>query len=166
MRIDLDHVFEAFDASLELIDDERQREVASRVITASRDSVQRAVHDLLTQVAEEVNEAVAGAAHVELVYGPDGLDLNVTSEAPGEREPEIEIAFADSEIERLTLRLPAELKDLAAVAAGKGGLSLNAWLTRVVGQAASFEERAERRGRRHGRRRKGSGDSLRGWIGG
>ena len=165
MQIRTDRIFEAFDASLELIDDAEQRDRMRRILDAGRDSVQRAVHDLISEVAAEVNAAAAGSVRADLVYAPDGLELQVTTSDPAERPdtgPDIEIDFDASEIERLTLRLPAELKEIAASAAEGAGVSLNTWLTRLVSQEAGRSRRRER-----GRHRRGDGgQSLKGWIGG
>jgi hypothetical protein len=165
MHIHTDGIFEAFDATLDLIEDEEQRARVRRVLDASRDSVQRAVHDLIGAAVHEVNEAAGGSLRADLIYGPDGLELNVSTPDPAEPRDDatVEIDFDASEIERLTLRLPAELKEIAASAAEGAGVSLNTWLTRLVTQEAGRTRRRERG--RH-RRGDGGGQSLKGWIGG
>jgi hypothetical protein len=164
MRIEIDAVLRAFDPALGLIEDERPRETFGRVLDASRDSVRRAVHDLLRQAADEVNEAAGGAVHVSLLYEPDGLELKVDRHPPetGAHE-ETDFDFDLDEIDRLTLRLPAELKEIAAAAAEQAGISLNAWLTRLVRREAAVRTRTSRRETRSQRR--GPGESLKGWIG-
>lgn len=167
MRIEVGSVLEAFDAAIELIEDEDERARFERVINASRDSVQRAVHDVVSQIVDEVNEAADGVVQLVLAYGADGLDLNVEATLPEEvdtAEAGISFTFDEGDIERLTLRLPAELKELAARHAEGSGVSLNTWLTRLVSHEAGRRERGERRRRRGGRGR-GSGQSLKGWIG-
>lgn len=165
MQIRTDGIFKAFDAALELVEDEDQRRRVRLILDASRDSVQRAVHDIVGEVAAEVNSVAGGSVRADLVYGPDGLELQVSTPDPtesSEAAPDIEIDFDASEIERLTLRLPAELKEIAASAAEGAGVSLNTWLTRLVSQEAGRSRRRER-----GRHRRGDGgQSLRGWIGG
>jgi HicB family len=165
MRIQVDDVFKAFDGALALIEDERQRDTFQRLLSASRDSVQRAVHDVVRQVVDEVNEVAAGVLELELVYRPDGLELR-TSRASLEEpvEDEVELGFDAEDIDRLTLRLPAELKDIAAAAAEQAGISLNTWLTRLVTREAVHRTRADVRQARG--RRRGPGQSLKGWIGG
>jgi hypothetical protein len=167
MRIEIDGVFEAFDAALQLLPDEAQRDTVRRVLSVSRDSVQRAVHEVVSQVADEVNESSGGALHVTLHDVPGALDLEVNttplSAPPGEETADL---FEDSEIERLTLRLPAELKDIAALAAEQAGVSLNTWLTRLVSREAVPRPGSQphgQHGRKHG---PGGGQSVKGWIGG
>ena len=166
MRIEVGPVIEAFDSTLQLIQDDAERERFQRVLEASRDSVRTAVHDIVRQAVDEVNEAADGAVRVALNYGADGLDLTVETPAPEESvddDATLHISFDDSEVERLTLRLPAELKELAAQHADSSGVSLNTWLTRLVSHEAGRRARGERR---RGRRRQGSRQSMKGWIGG
>ncbi|MPZ99905.1 MAG: toxin-antitoxin system HicB family antitoxin [Dehalococcoidia bacterium] len=177
MRIQVDDVLDAFAPTLELIEDERQRAAFERLLNAGRDSLRRAVHDVLQEVVQEVNEAAAGAIVAQLIYQPDGLELTVNRPSP-EEIPSTEFAFDfdQGDIDRLTLRLPSELKDIAALAAEQGGVSLNSWLIRLVSREAAQQVR-ERRGDREDReeppeqrggrsRRPGGGQSLKGWIGG
>lgn len=166
MRIEVGPVIDAFDAALQLIQDEDERQRFQRVLEASSDSVRGAVHDIVSQVVGEVNEVADGAVRVALAYGADGLDLTVDVPTPEETSDDddvLHITFDDSEVERLTLRLPAELKELAARHADSSGVSLNTWLTRLVSHEAGRRERGERR---RGRRRRGAGQSMKGWIGG
>jgi hypothetical protein len=167
MKVDTGPVFQAFDSALALVSDPEQRALAERILHASRDSVQRAIHDMLRAVVEEVNQASAGGISAELVYRPEGLELIVSTPSPEEQaesDAEIELAFDTGEIERLTLRLPSELKELAALAADQSGVSLNAWLTRLVTREAGRRQGREAYRGRRGRR--GPGQSLKGWIGG
>jgi hypothetical protein len=75
----------------------------------------------------------------------------------------------EGEVEKITLRIPAELKELATEAAARAGLSVNAWYVRMVARAVRNSEAPEppsddpsRRGRA---RRHGTGQRLSGWIG-
>ncbi|MCK9485179.1 MAG: type II toxin-antitoxin system HicB family antitoxin [Dehalococcoidia bacterium] len=170
MKIDTDAIFEAFQRTLALVDDaERQR--LERILHASQDSVQRAVVDLVRAIAEEVN-AAASHLHAEVAYGPDGPEFTVDAAPAAEEGASIEFEFDTGEIERLTLRLPSELKELAALAAEQHGVSLNTWLTRLVSREAARRaapERGRERERRGGpgsRGGRGPGQSLKGWIGG
>jgi len=169
MRIDTGPIFEAFESTLELVDD-AERERMQRILHASRDSVQRAVLDLLRSVADEVNVTANGIVEANLSYGPDGTEFKVAAASPASEDAAIEFEFDTGEIERLTLRLPSELKELAAFAAERHGVSLNTWLTRLVSREAVRPEDADRgrRGRRGGGPggRRGPGQSLKGWIGG
>jgi hypothetical protein len=124
---------------------------------------------MLRAVAEEVNTAAGNALHAEIGYGPDGAEFRVSAASPAEEGAAIEFEFDTGEIERLTLRLPSELKELAAFAAEQHGVSLNTWLTRLVSREASRRSERERGPGRRGGRGGSSGSggqSLKGWIGG
>ncbi len=163
MRIDIAPILEAFDGALDLIEDEPQRARLQRVLRAAAPAVEGAAVAMIRGAATEVNEVAGGAVRAEVVHTADGPELRVEALSPMEHAstaPDLE--FDASEIERLTLRLPSELKEIAAIAAEQAGVSLNAWLTRVVSQEAG------RRGRtsgRHGRDRDAGSQSLKGWIG-
>jgi hypothetical protein len=166
MKINLEGVFGSFDATLEVVSEPQQRDFVQRILNASRTAVERAVYDLLREVAEEISSASGGAVRAEVVYRGDGAEFAVT--APPVHEPpadaDFELSFDASDIERLTLRLPAELKEVAALAAEQAGVSLNTWLSRMVmREAARHQHGSEDRGRRG---RRGPGQSLKGWIGG
>ncbi len=163
MRIDTSPIFEAFQATLALVSDE-ERQRLERILSASQDSVQRALLDLLRGVADEVNSGSGDQVHAEVGFGADGPEFKVSAAPPAEEGAAIEFQFDTGEIERLTLRLPSELKELAALAAEQHGVSLNTWLTRLVSREAS--RRSEAPGRRSRRRDRGPGQSLKGWIGG
>jgi len=61
---------------------------------------------------------------------------------------------------RFSLRLPEQLKPRVEAAAAQAGLSVNAWLVRVVAAAV---ERGEASGRAE-RSRSSLGQSFRGWV--
>lgn len=175
MELTFETVMDAFDAALELVDDDDQREKLTRVIAASRASVERATQDLVAGVVDEVNANLSGRARVDLRVTPEGLEINVTTErAAVEGEDEESWQFGESEVEKVTLRVPVELKDRATGAAKESGMSLNAWFTRLLARELREpkpdeprrEARSRRRDRREGRGgRKGHGNSLKGWIG-
>ena len=60
MELTFEAVLEAFDAALELVDDDEQREKLSRVVAASGASVERATQDLVAAVIDEVNADLGG----------------------------------------------------------------------------------------------------------
>lgn len=169
MRIDIAPILAAFDDALALIEDGEQRSRLQRVLRAAGPAVEAAAVGLVRSAAAEVNDASGGTVSAEVVYTADGPELRVEALSPMEpasTPPDLE--FDASEIERLTLRLPAELKEIAAIAAEQAGVSLNAWLTRVVSQEAGRRGRSSRYGRDrggHDRADHGGSQTLKGWIG-
>ena len=161
VRIDIRPILEAFDDALALVEDGEQRARLQRVLRAATPAVESAALGIVQAAATEVNEASGGAIQAEVVHGADGPELRVEAASPAEQTntaPNFE--FDASEIERLTLRLPSELKEIAAIAAEQAGVSLNAWLTRIVSQ-----EVGRRRGRDAGRSEHSGPHTLKGWIG-
>ncbi|MBM4411609.1 MAG: toxin-antitoxin system HicB family antitoxin [Chloroflexi bacterium] len=164
MRIEIAPILEAFDDAIALVEDPEQRARLQRVLRAAAPAVESAATGIVRAMAAEVNEVAGGAVHAEVVHGADGPELRVEARSPMEPSstaPDLE--FDASEIERLTLRLPSELKEIAAIAAQQAGVSLNAWLTRVVSQEAG--RRRGRAGRGTGRSDHGVSQTLKGWIG-
>lgn len=169
MRIDIGPVLQAFDDALALVEDSEQRARLQRVLRAAAPAVEAAATGIVRAAATEVNEASGGAVRAEVVHTAEGPELRVEAVSPMEpSSPAPDLEFDASEIERLTLRLPAELKEIAAIAAEQAGVSLNAWLTRVVSQEAGRRGRSGRYGRdsrgRDPNEHSGS-QSLKGWIG-
>jgi plasmid stabilization system protein ParE len=82
--------------------------------------------------------------------------------------------YDDSDLEKVTLRLPKELKELIDMAAGRYGISANNWYVRELSRTIARQVHESLRGtgrdeRRDGRRRgfyRGRGGSLRGSVGG
>lgn len=168
MKLETDAVFTAFEDALALIADDAERERFRLLLAASREHVRRAVEDVVRRVADEVNAAAAGLIHAQLVYGADGMELRVDRRSPGDTaEQEFDFSFVSDEIERLTLRIPTELKDIASSAADQAGVSLNAWLTGLLTREAAHRARVdEQRERGQARpRRRGPGQGLKGWVG-
>lgn len=192
MSIRIDPVLEAFGDALELVEDHAQRERFKRVVSAGRASVERTVHDLIAEVVADVNAALSGDAQVDLRYQAGGLSVEVNRRPPDGVAEEDEFSLG-GDLERLTLRLPSELKDRATAAAAEAALSLNSWLVRTLARSvtqslresardlergarrtAREAQRESRRALREQRRRvrekqrqeeRGRGGQLKGWIG-
>jgi hypothetical protein len=120
-------------------------EVGRRLVDAVDDSLQLALLDLLATVAAEVNGQLDGL-RVE-VRGSSDPEVVVVADERGGPAPS-----ADDLSARLTLRLPPALKDRITAAADREGVSVNAWVVRVL----------DRAGERSGPR--GVGRQLRGYA--
>jgi hypothetical protein len=141
----------------------------------SRPALERALADLLADVVAEVNAGLE-EAQVDIVFrgsGGGGFAVEVKQrEGPAETadgsEDDQAATLSMADAEKLTLRLPADLKERASASAVATGVSLNAWIVRAI--ARELDGRETRRFRREFRadRRGGpeGGSSLRGWVGG
>jgi len=164
--IDLNAVFDALQRPLALIDSPERRAEIERYVEAARIHLERAIFDLLSRIVESINEASGANAHLR--YEAGVLRLVVESrEAPeAEGEP---IFAADADMEKVTIRLPKDLKDLIDQAASLRGSSANAWYIRELGRTVArfVRDEAQREDdlRRPGRHRWRPGGSLRGFVG-
>ena len=195
MEFRTDPIFEALRSPLGLVDDPERRQILERYVEAARLPLERAVFDVLAALTQSVEEQVGTHYRVRLSYRTGALELEVEQkEAP---EPytlaEAEWAAADGETEKVTIRIPAELKELVAEAASGAGLSVNSWFIRVLvgalrgavygtagpGRVQAHRERHELRDQlrearereremreREREERRGRGQRLSGWIGG
>ena len=165
-----DAIFDALKGPLAVIDNPERRKQLEDYVEAARLSLERSVFDLLSRFADAVNTGVSAHYEVRLTYRPGFLDLDVRAREPSEPAGEV-WSLADGEVEKITLRLPAELKDLATEAAAKAGLSVNSWFVRVLARALRSAETPEppQPPRRHWPheppQRPGRGQRLSGWVG-
>ncbi len=156
-------VIDAIKQPLALIDDDQRRRQAEAFIEAARLHVERAVFDLMSQLAQAVDERVGDHYRVRLAYRPGALALDVE-----EKVQDGEAArwtTLEGDVEKITIRIPAELKDLAQQAAARAGTSANSWFVKALARAIRSSEPSsqpqgwrEERGRRRNR--------ISGWVGG
>ncbi len=163
-------VFDALKQPLALIESDERRRAIETYIEAARIPLERAVYDLMSQLATAVDERVTTHYRVRLAYQPGGLAVEVDQKAaaPGEEQ---QFSTAEGDVEKITIRIPAELKDLAQQAASRAGTSANTWFVKALARAVrNIDVQTappppprwgdESRGR-HGR-----GSRFSGWVGG
>lgn len=146
------------------------RELAER-LTAPLESATRLT--LLTvlsdAMAEVTRELAPGAVDVRLRgTDPDFVVTLPPTEpaaphpAPAEPLPAPQAADDEGGTARVNLRLPAHLKAKAEEAAGREGLSVNAWLVRAV--SAAVDGGAGARPRTAPQQTQNVGQSFTGWV--
>ncbi len=170
-EIHTEPVFDALKQPLALIESDERRRAIETYIDTARTQLERAVYDLMSQVAQAVDERVANHYRVRLAYRPGGLTVEV-DEKTGNGE-EARYSALEGDVEKITIRIPAELKDLAQQAASKAGTSANTWFVKALARAVrnievqtappppGWSEEGRGRRREHGR-----GSRLSGWVGG
>lgn len=158
-------IFDALKQPLALIEGDERRRGIETYIDAARTPLERSVHDLLSELAQAIDEKVSQHYRVRLAYRPGGLQVEVDEKAAGPGEERF--STLDGDVEKITIRIPAELKDLAQQAAAKGGTSANTWFVKALARAVrnidvqAAPPPARRRDGPHGR-----GSRLSGWVGG
>ncbi len=136
-RIDLAPVFAALDQPIGLIADPERAAEARRFAEAARVHQERAVFDLLAEVVSSIDE-MAPSLRVRLEYEAGALHLALEPAA----EPDDETAAAvEGDLERVTIRVPANLKVAADAAAAARGISLNKWYNRIIWRALYHQGR-------------------------
>jgi hypothetical protein len=163
-------IFDALKQPLALIESDDRRRAIETYVETARTPLERAVFDLMSQMAAAIDETVAPHYAVRLTYQPGGLAVEV-DEKPGAGDDEARWSAspAEGDVEKITIRIPAELKDLAQQAASRAGTSANTWFVKALARAVrNIEVQTEEPDRREwqGGRRHGRGSRMTGWVGG
>lgn len=142
---------------------EEARALADRLTAAVESAVRLMLLGALSAAAGEITRELApGSVDVRLrgrdpefvVVVPPGD--SVVSD--GAMKGASEVPLEDGAVARINLRVPEGLKGRIEEAAGRDGLSVNAWLVRLTAAALEHDERPRRRGGSFG------GQSLSGWV--
>jgi hypothetical protein len=141
--------------------------LAERLVAPLESAVRLTLLDALSTAADEITRDLApGSVELRLRSGePVFVVTPAAVDAPGEPDPGTAPPLAppdhdDGETARINLRLPGQLKAGVERAAGREGLSVNAWLVRVTAAALDRTAPDRRRPTRGGR----IGDSYSGWV--
>src|SRR3954471_24896492 len=164
--LDLGSLLTGLEQPLQLIDNPQRRLEMQAYVSAARPQVERAAFDLISGVVAAFNDANR-ESQAKLEYDITGLHLVIE---PLNEGPTPEASFNDSDPERVTLRLPKELKDLIDSLASKHGMSSNNWyvreLSRIIrrsaGDSVRDEARDDARSGRRGYRARSS--KLKGFV--
>lgn len=159
-------VFDALKQPLALIESDERRRGIETYLEAARTPLDRAVYDLMSQMAQAIDEKVSQHYRIRLAYQQGGLQVEVDEKAgaSGEDAP---WSTGEGDVEKITIRIPAELKDLAQQAASKAGTSANTWFIKALARAVrNIDVQSSSPGFREERSRRGRGSRLSGWVGG
>jgi hypothetical protein len=110
--------------------DERSAQVARRLGEALGSNLRLKLFDLLSQAAVELNSKLP-FGHIEVRLAGQEPEL-VFVDSPGESAG----GGGEELTARISLRLPESLKAAVEQAAGREGVSTNAWLVRAIARAA------------------------------
>ncbi|MEV4502387.1 hypothetical protein [Streptomyces klenkii] len=158
--------------------DAEARELAERLVTPLSSAVRLVLLDALSAAADEITRELApGSVEVRLrgldpsfvvtpppaEHGPDdaGDDFgHPGAAAPLPAAPLPPAGADDGATARINFRPPEHLKARIEEAAGREGLSVNAWLVRAVSAMLESDDRARRPERRAPR----GGRHYTGWV--
>ena len=142
--------------------------VLDRFTAPLESAIRLAMLNVLSGAADEISLDLApGSVDVRLRGGNPEFVVRpaLIDEAPAEEPPAPVFTTADEEgaTARISLRVPERLKTRVDEAAGREGLSANAWLVRVV--AAAVDGSGRNQGTQpKANRSRGIGQSYVGWI--
>ena len=132
----LAHLESAVNSQVVLAGNDPAVEAAAQAILAVLEpAFQQAALDLAQQAAEEV-EAQLGDQPVEVVVSDGEPSLRVGTP---DHEPAVNTEGYEA---RLTLRLPARIKDLVEQAAGATGDSVNGWVVKALSSKVKTSARS------------------------
>jgi hypothetical protein len=164
--IDLSPLFSALEQPLAFIDAPEKRAELQLYLGGVRLHLERALYECLSRLAEAVDSSDAAlGAHLE--YRSEGprlvLELQGEAEAPADGLP-----FVEGDLEKVTIRLPHDLKETVDRLANQLGLSANSWYIRELARTIARQMRGEDGdGEPPERRPRGNRrSSLKGFVGG
>ena len=159
----IEPVFDALKQPLSLIENDERRRAIETYIDAARVPLERAVQDLLSQIVAGIDEKTGDHYRIRLSYRPGGLALEIEEKV--QEGDEARWSGLEGDVDKITIRIPAELKDLAQQAAQRAGTSANTWFVKALARAVrNVEIREEPSAWRDERR--GRGNRMSGWVGG
>ena len=168
-ELNTESLFDALKQPLALIDNDERRRMIEAYVEAARVPLERAANDLMSHMAQTIDEQVNDHYRIRLGYRPGGLALEV-EEKVGDGD-EARWTSLEGDVEKITIRIPAELKDLATQAAQRAGTSANSWFVKALARALRSAESQSQpphwgHDPRSSRGRDRSGSRFTGWVGG
>ena len=148
MPFDLRKIVEAQKKALALVENPEKREALERFLESSGPLVESATRDALYELVEEMNGQLAPHARVRLVQEGSKVVAEVVSLADEIGKGRTVLIDGDS-ISKVLIRMPSEVKTMAADAAQRAGTSLNSWTVNVLERAVvNLRERQQKAGER------------------
>lgn len=132
LTIDIESVSTALREPLALVSDPERRQQVEAFAGIARPGQERALTDLLSRVVGYVNEH--SDTRFRLEHEAGGLHLRAVEEAPdgGTGWP-----GGDGALDKVTIRLPGELKQAIEQLANGRGMSLNTWYVWALSRVAA-----------------------------
>ena len=142
------------------------RALADRLTAPLESALRLTLLEALSAAADEITRELApGSVELRLRGGEPAFAVTPApaDDEPADAAPEtppLPPEGDEGETARINLRLPGQLKAGVERAAGREGLSVNAWLVRLTAAALNRNDPDRRRPQRGGR----IGDSYSGWV--
>jgi hypothetical protein len=135
-KIDLQVLLDSTRQPLDLVETADSRAAIERYLQSSTLYLERATLGLLSTLATAMSAGANGLiARVE--HRPDGPWFVVDLEQEAEPEPDLNLDLSPDRMEKVTVRLPEDLKDLIDQLAREEGFSANNWYIRELARATA-----------------------------
>jgi hypothetical protein len=159
----IDPIFDALRQPLPLVESDERRATIEAYLDAARLPLERAIFDLMSELVQNIDAKTAERYRIRLAYRPGGLALEI-EEKLGDGD-EARWSALEGDVEKITIRIPAELKDLATQAAARAGTSANTWFVKAMARSLRNMDAPPPppswREERHGGSKR-----MTGWVGG
>ena len=134
MPFNLRRIAEAQKKALPLVENPETKRTLERFLESSGPLVESAARDELQALVEEINAQLAPGARLRLVQeGPKVVPEIVSlGDDIGRGRP---IVIDSDSISKVLVRMPSDVKTMAADAAKKAGTSMNSWTVNILERA-------------------------------
>jgi hypothetical protein len=162
IHLDTSLLEEALQGPLALVETEERRLIIEAYLQAVRPFLHNAAFNVLAVATDKLNEAASERLRARVEHRGDGGWLVIET---AEGDPATEAPFVEGDLEKVTIRLPRELKEAVNRLAGSEGVSANSWYIRGLARVLARDATAQVRDDIRNARRRSRGNSMRGYVG-
>ena len=144
MAIEIRAIADAQKKALALVEDPERRRVLEQFLESSDPLVEAAAREALLDFVDEINAQLAPEARLRLIQEGTKVLPEIVSLGE-ETERGRRIVIDSHNISKVLVRMPSEVKAMAAEAAQKAGTSMNNWTVNILERAlVNLRERKEK----------------------
>ena len=144
MAIEIRAIADAQKKALALVEDPERRRVLEQFLESSAPLVEAAAREALLDFVDEINAQLAPEARLRLIQEGTKVLPEIVSLGE-ETERGRRIVIDRHNISKVLVRMPSEVKAMAAEAAQKAGTSMNNWTVNILERAlVNLRERKEK----------------------
>ena len=144
MAIEIRAIADAQKKALALVEDPERRRVLEQFLESSAPLVEAAAREALLDFVDEINAQLAPEARLRLIQEGTKVLPEIVSLGE-ETERGRRIVIDSHNISKVLVRMPSEVKAMAAEAAQKAGTSMNNWTVNILERAlVNLRERKEK----------------------
>ena len=144
MAIEIRAIADAQKKALALVEDPERRRILEQFLESSAPLIEAAAREALLDLVDEINAQLAPEARLRLIQ--EGTNILPEIVSLGEEAGRGRRIIIDSHnISKVLVRMPSEVKAMAAEAAQKAGTSMNNWTVNILERAlVNLRDRQEK----------------------